>query len=218
MFFKFQWPTRLLALGIAAFVWYVLYVNYQATLAVLAPRHMPGWEVLVRFFSSYTTAAALLTGLVTSYVALRPSSRLPHPRFLSSFGAYSIATIVIAWWLADKNLGIAEPAFQANQHLTLFIPATYLAFWLLCVQKGRLSFADPVGWLAFPAIFIMGLIYFGSQNGFYPYPELAANRLERLQVFINADIILACFFVIGLCLVAMDRLMIGWRGEEEEWD
>jgi hypothetical protein len=96
-------------------------------------------------------------------------------------------------WLADSSLHYA-------------VPVLYLVLWLAFWRRHALVWSDAIRWLAFPLAYLVWALARGAWTGEYPYPFLDLTTLETACVAVNALGVSAVFVVLGLVLVACERL------------
>lgn len=166
---------------------------------------------LINFFSYFT----ILTNLLVAFALLAPAidARGVLGRWMAGEGVRAAVTmyamvvgltyhLLLArvwspegwWWLADTLLHTA-------------MPLAMLVDWLLFTPKGRLRWLDAVKWLLFPAVFGAWTLAHGALSGWYPYWFIDVGELGLERAAINFAGLLAVFLVLGLAVVAIDRVI-----------
>jgi hypothetical protein len=183
----------LLALAALVLQWVLILKNGEGSTAA----------IVVRFFSFFTILSNMLVAGVCMAIAAghaRPRWRGAATLYISVTGAiYSI--ILAPLW---SPTGAQKVADELLHHA---VPLAYVAAWLLLAPHRRLAWTDAVRWLVFPALYLGWTIVRGGVTGEYPYPFVDLHQLGAARVAINCVMMTGMFAVLGLALVALDRLL-----------
>jgi hypothetical protein len=216
MFFKSHLVPRIAALAVTCLTWYALYLQFQLAPGFLTTKGTILQDTLIRFFSYFAVITNFYVAVATSYVVVRPFREPASPSFLGSLALYTAALPILYSLIQGQPWTPQGTSLRTEQLFHYAVPFAFFVFWLIAVQKGRLTFGHSIGWLAYPALFLIGIVYLGLEKGIYPYSFLDARIHDRKQIFINADIILAAFVALGIVVVAIDRVLGRWSPEEED--
>jgi hypothetical protein len=165
----------------------------------------------VRFLSYFTILANGLVALVTVPVAIRATPRtdafFARSRVLAGVALY-IGVTGIVYIAVLRHLWQPQGAqWWADTGLHYATPLLYVAWWLFGVRHGDLRLADVPRWLLFPGGYLLWCLLRGAWVHEYPYPFLDVDALGWSRVSRNAAGVLALFVVVGLLLVAIDRML-----------
>lgn len=166
---------------------------------------------VVFFFSFFTILCNILSALCFLAILLGESGGLAFfrkPQVQSAVALYMLVVAIIYIAILE---GLWAPTGLMRVLDTLLhyvMPAIFLAFWLIFVRKGSLSYADIPKFLAFPFIYAVYVMIRGSLTGEYPYPIMNADKLGYPAALLNTAFIFVLFVVLGLAFVAYDR----WAG------
>lgn len=160
----------------------------------------PLWGVL-RFFSFFTVLTNSIAVIVLAATALNARNFLARPSAQTALAVYIVIVCVI-YTLLLRNLWNPSGAQElANDLLHYAMPALYLTFWVLFVEKHELRFRDSFSWLIYPAIYVAAMLWRGAVIGQYPYPFLDAGKLGYGRVALNIAGLGAIFLGLGFAAV-----------------
>ncbi|WP_432217633.1 Pr6Pr family membrane protein [Pseudomonas kribbensis] len=167
---------------------------------------------LVSFFSYFTVITNTLVAVVlTCAVTDRESAarRWFLQPWVSSGIAVSIAVVGLAYSILLRHLWHPQGwQFIADELLHDVMPLLFLAYWWVCVPKGRLRLKHLPLWLIYPLVYFAYALLRGHLLGAYAYPFIDVALLGYPQVFVNAGGILAGFVLIALLVIGIDH----WKG------
>lgn len=195
------------AAGIASLGWFALGVQFYFDVEEAAVKGLSVLGQIIRFFSYFTIETNFLVALALTIFCTRPDvdQFLTRPRLKSALVVY-IIVVGAVYALLLRHLWHPQ-GLQLLADIVLHdaLPLLYPLYWLMFVPKGSLRWADPAWWLAFPVLFFVYSMLRGAAYGVYPYPFIDAAQLGFMRVFMNATVLLAVFFVLGVVLTAIDR-------------
>lgn len=202
-------PARTwLAAVTAAAAWSALILQLWILLAATRDTLGPGLALL-RFFSYFTVLSNLLVALATSFALAGRNT--PPGRFFAKARVRAGIALYIAvtfgvYLLVLRHLWQPQGAqWWADVGLHYATPALYLA-WFALQPRGRLRWRDVPGWLLFPLLFLGWALLRGAWLGEYPYPFIDVIALGWSAVLANVAGLCALFALLGVLLVAQDRL------------
>lgn len=202
--------ARSLAFAVAAIAWPALIAQY--VLFVAATWNDPGpWLATLRYFSFFTILSNVLVASTTTSAATASAS--PIGRFLADAsvrGGVALCigvTGLIYFFVLSSTWAPTGAQWLVDKALHYVTPLAYLAWWLAAAEHGRLRWSDPLRWLLFPGAFLLWSLLHGAWSGWYPYPFLEAGALGYAAVLRNGVLIGGLFAVLGLSIVALDRLL-----------
>ncbi len=209
---------RRLVAGLLALVgWAALLLQYVIVLATT--RAAGGWviDATTSYFSYFTILTNLFVALTLTAELVTPSVGLWN--FLarpSVRGAIATYVVVVAVVYAVALRGLWDPqGLQriADVLLHNVMPVAYLTFWLAARRESLLRWHDAGVWLMAPALYLAWVLLRGVVVGRYPYPFVDVGRLGYAATAVNAGLLLAAFWVVGVAVVGADRT-VGRRSLE----
>ncbi len=87
------------------------------------------------------------------------------------------------------------------------VPATVLLVWLAAVPHGELRWRDAPGFMLYPLAYLVEMFGRGLLGGGYPYPQVDVATVGWGPALTFAAAVTLLFLVLGLLLVAVDRLL-----------
>jgi len=162
----------------------------------------------LRYFSYFTILSNIAVVLVTMNAALA------RPGFFSRLTVRGGVALYIAvtggiYFFVLRHLWNPQGAqWWADTGLHYAVPLLYLAWWLVCVPHGGLSWRQVATWLVFPALYVCWAFARGAWVHEYPYPFIDVAQLGWSKVLINSARMLLLFVLVGVALVGVDR----WPG------
>lgn len=125
--------------------------------------------------------------------------------------------IVVAAIIADSPLASTYGGFvatvSARPLLQYLLPVLVLLDWLLFEQKGEMNSASPIGWLGFPAIYLIVLFVVTQIASALklalklPYAFLNGNVLTIPQLVSNVFMVAVIFLIVGYAMFAIDHAL-----------
>ena len=172
-------------------------------------RSVPGTTVV--FFSYFTILTNVLVALALTAPAIAPDSRLG--RWTSTEGVRAAVAMYIAVVVLVYHALLAETwspqglQWVVDQILHTVMPIAFVLDWLLFTAKGRLRWADPVKWLAYPLVYGIWTVVHGQAIGWYPYWFIDIGTLGWTRAMTNFGALLVFFLALGLVVTALDRAL-----------
>ncbi len=163
--------------------------------------------------------------LATLWVILGYFTVLTNLLVFASFAVMAVTgRMLSASWLAGLTLWIAivgvvyhtlladiwEPqglALWADQGLHTATPVLTALFWLAFAPKGGLGVMDAVRWLGWPLIYVIYALIRGIFTERFPYPFIDLTVLTPGQVALNSLGLTFAFFLGGLLMVILARIL-----------
>ncbi len=167
-------------------------------------------ETTIRFFSFFTI---LTNSLVILYFTIiwhkKPAfliSRFEKPGFLTAITLY-ITTVCLVYQFVLR--GIWEPTGMqrlVDELLHTFMPIYMIVFWIAYENKKAVSWKLIPGWLVYPLLYLVYILFRGNLSGFYPYPFVNVTELGLEKVLINCGVLVVAFMVLALIIVGVGKL------------
>jgi hypothetical protein len=182
-----------------------LYFNIQAALV----KNLPVAGHLIDYFSFFTIETNLLVALALTIFCARPQAE----QFLirSSVNSALVVYIIIVgvvYAVLLRNLWHPHGAqLLADRVLHDAIPFLYPLYWLAFLPKGSLRWSDPAWWLVYPVLYFLYSMLRGAAFGIYLYPFFDVAQLGFARVSMNAIVLLAVFFGLGVVVTAVDHAL-----------
>ncbi|WP_375174265.1 Pr6Pr family membrane protein [Pseudooceanicola sp.] len=196
--------SRALAALIAVLAFAALYLQVlssqqsnpdEAVLATL-------WR-LGRFFTILTN---LLVALTYATIALR--GRVSLPVWTGGVTLWiAITGVVYHLLLASPDGAMAGLAWWANVGLHTAVPLAVVIWWLAFAPRTGLGTRAALLWMLWPLIYVLYALGRGQFDGTYPYFFTNPDRLGWIGVAQWTVILAVSFFVAGLVLIAVARLL-----------
>ncbi len=192
----------------AAVAWFAIVLQYYLSVT------KPGAEFLavtVRYFSYFTMLSNILVALAVTLPWLAPDTRLgaffARPSVRTAIASYIIIVSVIYYAVLRKLWNPEGWQLVADTIEHCVTPSLFIADWLAFVPRGRVAARSVPWWLIFPIAYAAWSLIHGAATGYYPYPFLNAAELGYQRVLINMAVLMAAFALLGLLLVAIDRML-----------
>src|SRR6187402_3069092 len=198
--------SNLFAVVVAAVAWPALMLQYWLILWSGTIGH-----ATVRYFSFFTILSNLLVALVATAAATGGNWaplrvwRKPRMRGLAAL-CIAVTCLIYATILAGQ-WHPQGPQLIADRTVHYVVPFLYLFWWVALLPHGTLVWRDALRWLLFPLVFLAWTRLRGAVVHEYPYPFVDVDRLGYATVLINAIMVALVFVVLGLGLVAIDRVL-----------
>ena len=204
-------PAKKIFMGIIAITaWFALILQLYLMLVKAPSIGISAINTIINFLSFFTILSNLLVAISLSFSLLSPSSGFG--KFFSSVNTQSaialyIFVVGIVYNLVLRDLW-APTGWQlvADNLLHVIVPLLYVLFWGSFNPKRKLQWKNILPWLIFPAIYLIYSLIRGSIVGWYPYPFVDAAKLGYGKVAINSFLVVIAFIIIGLGLIAVNRI------------
>ena len=164
---------------------------------------------LWNFLSYFTNLSNLMAALVLTYVLIKWF----EPQYLKKIAPIIAGVtlyVVMAGIIFNLELRQSSPqsglAHTANVLLHDVNPLLLMAFWLFMVPYANFSLRHALRWLSFPVVYFAFTLVRGEIFGRYPYPFLDVAKYGHFFVLSNGVEMRAGFIVMGLFIVALDRI------------
>jgi hypothetical protein len=194
---------------IAAIGWAALAMQLVVTLGMMTADGHSVPAALWRYLGYFTILTNLLVALTMTRVA---RGRWPggHAADVSVITGVVLAIAIVGvvyevllsgrvpamgplWWTADRLLHYAVPALS-------------VVWWILAVPKHTLGAADPVRWLAYPALYLVYALARGAVDQWYPYFFIDVGAIGYRRALTNASLLSVGMLVAGYAVVGIVAL------------
>ncbi len=169
-----------------------------------------------KFFGYMTHLTDLGVALVfTGHFAKRGSwlARLSgDPGWSSAMLVYALLVFgVYQFMLADT--WDPQGAWKVGDVLLhCIIPMMYVIYWLAVIERGQLRWPQAINWQIFPIGYAAISVAIGRITGEYPYPFLVIQDLGWTAVLRNIIMVLMCYIVLSLLVIALDKILFDRAG------
>ncbi len=202
---------RVAMAAIAAIGWFALglqlYLEILRSLAEAAPMA----TIILRYFSFFTILTNLLVAVTLTFSAAVPRSswgRFFSRATVQAGVAVYIAMVGIIYSLLLRHIWNPVGALKlADTLLHDVVPVAYVLYWLILVPKASLRWKHALLWLVYPIAYMVYTLVHGAIAAWYPYPFVDAAVLGFPRALGNGGLVLLAFFVLGLVVVAIGRLL-----------
>lgn len=192
--------------------WVALALQFYLSVVNGSARGLPAGEMVLRYFSFFTILTNMLVALVLTRAVLAPGRGiLGRPAVQAATAGYIAVVGLIYVVILRHTWAPTGLQWWVDVALHYAMPLLYLAFWLAFAAKGRLRWAMPLGWLAYPGLYLAWVLARGAASGFYPYPFIDVARLGYGRMAANALGMMLLFLLVGFAFVALDRLLARGR-------
>jgi hypothetical protein len=153
----------------------------------------------LNFFSYFTVLTNLAaTVALTGGWYRKPTIGAPIAAYIAIVGlVYSL--VLRALWEPTGARLVADVALHD------IMPILYIAGWILFAAHGTLTWRAAAHWLVVPLLYCVYAIGRGLVTGWWVYPFIDVPSLGPLTVLRNVLILAVAFWVVGLCVIALDR-------------
>jgi hypothetical protein len=175
-------------------------------------------EAVAVFLTYFTVLTNLLVvGVLTSEVIGAASQRRWRVSAEAAVAMY-IAVVGLTFHTLLRDYISPDGAQRiASEWLHYVNPLLYVAWWLLCVEKGRLRWSDALWWLLYPGAYVAVTTVRGVFSGFYPYYFMDLSLLGYTKAALNAVGFTALFLLLGLVVVWVDWKLARNGTDTVEW-
>jgi hypothetical protein len=202
------WARRFTA-GTAALGWAGLAIQFYVTMSLFAGKDNGLLGGLSSYFSFFTVLTNLLAVMALT-ASLRDKKSIAM-RFFSrpsvqSGIASSIALVGTVYTLFLRNVWDPQGIqLVANILLHYLMPVLFVIFWWIAVPARNVAWSSILRWMLYPIAYFAVAMVRGVLSDVYPYPFIDADQIGVARAFGNACVVLLCFIVTALLLVATGR-------------
>lgn len=202
---------RISAAAIASLAWFALLVQVYFDISEALSNNDSVANGLIQYFSFFTIQTNMVIALLLTISFARPHAEqfLTRPSVKSALANYIIIVGVVYALMLRHLWDPQGMQFVADRVLHDAIPFLYPLYWLVFLPKGTLRWMDPIRWLIYPVVYFVYSLLRGAFFGVYPYPFIDVARLGYSRVAVNAMVLLAAFFCLGVVFAAIDRALAG---------
>ncbi len=193
---------------VAILAWFGLAIQFYI---IITNRTVSIPQTMVRYFSYFTILSNIFVALYSTYVLLKPNSRLgkyfSRPNVVAAITVY-ITVVGITYNTILRHLWNPHGLEMVGDELThLIVPLLFLLYWLIFAPKDKLKWKDSFPWLIYPFVYFSWTLIFGALSGFYPYYFINVNELGYSKVLLNSGMLVIGFFLLSLLFIGIDKLM-----------
>ncbi len=201
-----KWYNKIFPICISILGWFALVAQFHINITSGAATPA---ELLIRYFSYFTILTNLLVAVCCTCIAINPEkgwgSFFSKVQTLTAITVYILVVgivynIILRFLWQPKGL-----QKLVDELLHSAIPALFLLYWLLFVNKQTMQWKQVFPWLAYPLVYLLFILIRGSFSGFYPYPFVNVGDLGMNKVLLNSIAITILFIVTGLLLIAAGK-------------
>ena len=180
---------------------YLILINRAADVA----------ETLIRYFSFYTILTNILVALCFTISLLSPRSQwgrfFSRSTTITAIAVY-ITVVGVVYNLILRSLWQPEGMQRlVDELLHSLIPTLFIIYWLSVQPKSALRWKDAFGWLAYPFVYVLFILFRGNLSGFYPYPFVDADKIGYNAVLLNCLFLFLAFTGLSLILILIHKMM-----------
>jgi hypothetical protein len=206
--------SRLYTVIAAVVAWFGVLLQCYLSLRLAADKGQTIAAGVIGFLGFFTVLTNILVCLAFTFPLLAKGSALGR-FFASSFAvagiAANIAFVALSYHFLLRNIWHPQGMqLLADVLLHYAIPALFIAYWFVYWRTGSLRWVCPVFWSIYPTVYFIYALVRGEIIGSYPYGFIDVSAIGYRQTTINALGLLFGFIMLGLLVVALDRM--GRRG------
>jgi hypothetical protein len=198
---------RIVAGFIAAVGWLSLVLQFFLHITNPLVADVPFAELLIRFFSYFTIWANVLVAVTLTAAATGLGGFLSKPSIQAAAAVY-ITMVGVVYSIFLRGAWDPEGWTAIADHsLHDVIPILYVAYWLIFAPKAEVSWAAPIKWLVFPAVYFAYSLLREAVMGRYPYWFADVELLGYPTALMNAGLVLLAFAVVGFIYAGIAKLL-----------
>ncbi|BDA80847.1 hypothetical protein LPTSP3_g37770 [Leptospira kobayashii] len=172
---------------------------------------------IVRFFSYMTIWTNILITLYFTVSLVRPKSKLSgffgKPVVQTGLLVYILIVAIVYHFLLSKTWNPKGLQYIVDISLHSTVPLLYLIYWVFYLKRGTQKFGNALVWLLYPILYAVYIFFRGEMIQEYPYPFINVTRLGYEKVFENFLLLSSAYYILGIFIVAMDRLLFKLKPE-----
>ena len=193
----------------ATLAWLAVVVQIAVAANVVIAQGESALVGIVNTLSYFTILTNLLVAIVCTACALRGTADTLLTR-TSTQSATAVYIFVVGVTYSLLLRSVWEPT-GINAVLNVILhdvtPIAFVLYWFFFVPKGTLRWSQPVYWLVYPLVYVIYSISRGAITGLYPYHFVDVTVLGYPRALTNTVLLLVGFWIVGLIVVAIDRLL-----------
>lgn len=198
---------RIYLLGLAILAWVTIILQFYL---MADHRETSAAEMAIRFFSFFTILTNVLAAVCETVLVVAPGSRMG--RWLGRVSVQTaIAVYIFVVGMVYNVILRSSWSPQGWQRLVdellhVVLPLGFLLFWILHTPKAGLTARLIPGWLVYPFVYAVYVMFRGVFAGWYPYPFLDVTKLGYPRVGLNVAGMVVFFFLCSLLAVGLGRI------------
>ncbi len=166
---------------------------------------------LANFFSYFTILSNLLVAISITAVLFFPQTFVcaffKRPSVLSAITLYIFIVALVYNTVLRGIISLNGWNLFVDTLLHVIVPILFIIYWFLYVPKGVLHWKQGISWIFFPMGYLVYSLIRGAFFGWYPYPFLNVVSFGYPKVFLNITIMIAVFFLSGLALIMLNKVL-----------
>ncbi|MEO6130242.1 MAG: Pr6Pr family membrane protein [Saprospiraceae bacterium] len=168
-------------------------------------------ETSIRFFSFFTILTNCIVALYFTYVSLKERPGFfrwfDKPGTLTAITVY-ITIVGLVYQVVLRK--IWEPTGMqmiVDELLHTVIPVLVILFWYIYENKSDIKWTQLPGWLLYPFLYLIFVLFRGQLSGFYPYFFIDLNELGWSKVLINAIMLILVFLLVSSVFIYLGKVI-----------
>lgn len=195
----------------AAVTWTGLILQASVSFPGMLAKGLTLTDASIRFFSYFTILTNMFIAMDSAICFVKPEGRWSRSFVHSSLEtclAVSILFVTAGFTILLRNLvHFTGTALLADNILHYVVPAVFLLYWSLFTSRHKLPWTHSAWWLLYPSLYFFYVLVQGWRTGLYPYPFIDAARIGYQRVLINGTVLLGLFWLGGLLLIGLGRVL-----------
>lgn len=199
-------PARLCAGVLAAIGWFGLVAQLIVSLGIFADAGRTALDALWAYLGYFTVLTNMLVATALTRFAIGGAHR-PSNSVMTAVTCYILIVGVTFVTLLQNLYELHGLHLIADRTMHHAMPLLTVLFWFVFVPKGTLRWRDVLGWMIFPAAYVVYAVLRGVIEGFYPYPFIDVSKIGWGQTALNSAGLFVAFLLAGLGATALDGVL-----------
>ncbi len=163
-----------------------------------------------RFFSYMTIWTNIYVALCFAADAFHsPVLRFFRKPVIQACAFINILVVGVTYHLLLANIWAPQGwQYVADVLLHYAMPALFILYWLILVEKNKLEYSSVFTWMIYPGVYFVYSLLRGLITKTYPYPFVDVNELGYPTVLFNSFVLLIVYVLLGLGTVALSRRLV----------
>jgi hypothetical protein len=162
-------------------------------------------EYLVRYFSFFTILTNLLVAICFTTILIECPKKafyfFNEPGVQTSVIVY-ISLVGVIYNLILRRLWHSEGLqYLLHDILHSIIPGLCIVYWWVWCDAKGLQWKNIYGWLIYPFIYTLFVLFWGNVSGWYPYPFFDIQKIGIFLVIRNTVLLLLVFVFFSVIFI-----------------
>ncbi len=164
-------------------------------------------ETVIRFFSYFTILTNILVAVCCTLIVLNIHSFFTRNTVLSAVAVYICIVGLIYNVILRKQWDPTGLQLIVDNLLHIAVPAMFLLYWILLVNKEQLKWKNILPWLLYPLVYLIFILLRGAAADYYPYPFIDVVKLGYVKALQNSGFVTIAFIAMSLLVIGYGKLV-----------